>query len=243
MLSLPIPATAGDGVPYADIRWDGGSLWDLMRQLGYREREYGHLDPDLVVHSRPRAAGWRGLFGQSDSAAGHLAKQGIGPGDLFLFFGLFQETEERGGALRFVGKSFHASWGYLEVDAVLDAGAGQVAAFAPEFPPFRPLYRGRKSYVYVARDRLSGSHLPGFGTFRYTPALRLSAPGRVSDWQLPALFRPGSLTYHRAPWRWGEPAGGHIALRTVGRGQEFVATVPTAHAWARDLIEGAQINE
>jgi hypothetical protein len=242
MLSLPIPADADEAVPYADIPnpWGSGSMRDLMRQLGCREYEHGHLDPDLLFRNYRRAPRWRGLFGQSDSAAGHLVNQGVGPGDLFLFFGLFRKTRvDESGALRFEGPLFHAVFGYLEVGCVLDAGVGESAAFAPEFPHFRPRYRGRRCRVYVASDRLSGTGLPGFGTFCYSDALRLSAPGRVSDWQLPALFHPGagaSLTYHGAAWRWGEPAGGRVALRTVGRGQEFVAATPEAYAWARGLV-------
>jgi hypothetical protein len=29
------------------------------------------------------------MLGQADIAAGHLAKQGVGPGDLFLFWGRY----------------------------------------------------------------------------------------------------------------------------------------------------------
>jgi Nucleotide modification associated domain 3 len=224
------------------VHWGQGSLLDLLKQLGHPQHAHAHLDPDLIASHYRRAPGWKGLFGQAHAAAGHLTKNAVGPGDIFLFWGLFQKTQERHGVLRFTGRRFHAIFGYLEIERVLDAGRGQTVPFAPEFPHFRPHYQGKTCRVYVARDQLSGTDLPGFGTLRYKPGLRLSTPdgNRVTDWQLPAFFHPergASLTYHRSAWWWGAPAVGRTALRAVSRGQEFVATPhPEICAWARDLI-------
>jgi hypothetical protein len=76
-----------------------------------------HLDPDLSPSTLPRPAGWRPLFGQVDRAQGHLRNQGVGPGDLFLFFGLFSPTSRLpGGRLRYAGQRdwIHVLWGWLE---------------------------------------------------------------------------------------------------------------------------------
>jgi hypothetical protein len=246
MLSLPIPDRPDGTVRYADIAWGAGTLLDLLRQLGYArfdEDAVAHLDPDLVAACYPRAPRWTALFGQVGAAATHLNGHRVGAGDLFLFWGLFRHTRERvGGRLRFAGQPFHAIFGYLEVDRVLAAGAGEAVPFAPEFPHFRPRYRGTNCRVYVARPRLSGTGLPGFGVFRYGAGLRLSAPdGRgVTDWQLPACLHPtggASLSYHGDPARWGAPTDGRVRLKTVCRGQEFVASPhPEITAWAHALI-------
>jgi len=55
-----------------------------------------HLDPDLDAASRRREPGWRPLLGQHGAAQSHLCNESVGPGDLFLFFGLFRRTEQRG---------------------------------------------------------------------------------------------------------------------------------------------------
>lgn len=244
MLSLPIPTDADETVRYADIPspWGQGSLLELLQQLGYPEHSHAHLDPDLVASHCRRAQGWKGLFGQVRAAAAHLTKNGVGPGDIFLFWGLFRKTQARDSVLRFMGQPFHAIFGYLEIACVLDAGIGQAVPFAPEFPHFHPRYHGTNCRVYLARDQLSGTDLPGFGTFRYKPELQLTTPdgNRVTHWQLPAFFHPdtgASLTYHRSAKRWGAPAVGRTSLRAVSRGQEFVAAPrPEICAWARDLI-------
>jgi Nucleotide modification associated domain 3 len=248
MVSLPIPDKDGT-VRYADIRWGERTLLDLLHQLGYTHiglQTPAHLDPDLVAARCPRASAWTGLFGQAAASATHLANQGVGPDDIFLFWGLFRHTEKQEGRLCFVGRPFHAIFGYLEVAEVLATGAGATVPWAPEFPHFQPRYQDTNCLVYVARRCLSGTDLPGFGTFRYSEALRLSVPaGRgVTDWQLPACFYPASgavLSYHGSPERWTEPCAGMTRLRVVARGQEFVAA-PNREicAWARALIAGAE---
>ena len=73
-----------------------------------------------------RKPDWRGIFGQCGAALGHLENKNneISLGDLFLFFGLFQETEEMVGdveKLKF-DKSKpekHVIWGWLQVDDII----------------------------------------------------------------------------------------------------------------------------
>ena len=38
--------------------------------------------------------GWQPLFGQDSAAETHLRNQGVGTGDIFLFFGLFRRVEQ-----------------------------------------------------------------------------------------------------------------------------------------------------
>ena len=59
-----------------------------------------HLDPDLNFdtyrHRKDRANWqlWRGMLGQAGIAQSHLNNQGVGSGDVFLFFGLYRRVEE-----------------------------------------------------------------------------------------------------------------------------------------------------
>jgi hypothetical protein len=249
MVSLPIPDAADGTIRYADLSWRSGTVLDLLHQLGYRRYDHdavAHLDPDLVAARYPRLPDWQPLFGQAGAAAAHLMANNVGAGDLFLFWGLFCHTREQEGRLQSVGRPFHTIYGYLEVEIVLDAGAGECVAFAPEFPHFRKSYLCKTCRVYVARPLLCGTDLPGSAVFRYHPGLRLTAPDaiRLTDWRLPACFHPQggtTLSYHSASHRWGPAAQGLTSLTAASRGQEFVAS-PSANvtAWARALIAATE---
>jgi len=80
-----------------------------------------HLDPDLREESLPRHKGWKPLLGQVGSSQGHLRKQAIGPGDIFLFFGLFREVIVNNSKLIFCQDSLpiHLIWGWLQVDRIV----------------------------------------------------------------------------------------------------------------------------
>jgi hypothetical protein len=194
---------------------DGSTYLELLERLGIGQlrpsgwrseplpvAELGaHLDPDLSRSTLPRPPGWRPLFGQVDRAQGHLRNQGVGPGDLFLSFGLFAETARLpSGRLRTAGRRhwIHLLWGWLEVDRVLPVGDGlpDELPWATGHPHWRARHLDRyrrQNTLYVARERstlLPG--LPGAGVFPcYRPSLRLSRPGSLrSVWRLPRALHP-----------------------------------------------------
>lgn len=231
MMPLPIPDRASP-IRYGDVRLHGYDLGALLADLTGDERWPGwgaHLDPDLVRSAYPRRPGWRPLFGQAGAAQGHLENHGVGPGDLFLFFGWFRRGRE----------DLHALWGWLYVDRVIRIGEDPVPAWAAYHPHCfgdRP-----KNTLYVARRGPGGA-----GVFRhYDESLRLTAPGATrSRWRLPGWFAPrdgaSPLSAHGLK-RWST-AGGWSRLESVPRGQEFVLDAkrwPEAIGWARDLIDGA----
>ena len=90
ILSLPIP-WSGSGLTYDKLFFKGNSLGKIVssltnsRILGNREV---HLDPHLSrsIYD-PCDPNWRQLFGQVDSAQGHLKNENVKKGDIFLFFG------------------------------------------------------------------------------------------------------------------------------------------------------------
>jgi hypothetical protein len=269
LVSLPIPDPGSD-LRYADCRLpDGSTYLELLERLGIHQVRYSsgrrvctepvdgalsvHLDPDLHRATLSRPPGWRAAFGQVDRAQGHLRNQGVGPGDLFLFFGLFgPTTPEPGGRLRRarVRDWVHLLWGWLEVDRVVPVADGLLdeVPWVAGHPHWRARHLDRyrrQNTIYLARERstlLPG--LPGAGVFpRDRPQLRLTRPGGTrSVWRLPLALHPdatGTPLTGQRPDAWSVEGDAAI-LRSSGRGQEFV--VPMAdgvRTWARTVLAAA----
>jgi hypothetical protein len=119
VLSLPIPHA--NGISYAQINSpiEGfRCLSEIVGQLAPSGERSAHLDPDLDAGSIDRGEGWRGIFGQSSAAQTHLDNNLVGPGDIFLFFGLFRRVKSNAsGRLRFVADEprRHVLFGWLKV--------------------------------------------------------------------------------------------------------------------------------
>ena len=257
MVSLPIPDERSK-VTYADISYNGASLGPLVSQLTRGEiaaHSPAHIDPDLAQDSLPRLAGWRPIFGQTGPAQGHLRNNGVGPGDLFLFFGLFQRVEGRDGVYTWARnvRPCHVIWGWLQIAEVLPIGNSKPpsgyewAAYHPHFD------RGREpnNVVYVASrhleiDGVETNGMPGAGVctfFSTRQQLTASPVETTTTWNLPAWFHPTGnrtpLTYHADARRWRRQ-GARTALKTVSRGQEFILDCdeyPEAVAWVWDLLQ------
>jgi hypothetical protein len=141
MISLPIPEEPSP-VSFSDCLIDPGmSVTALMTSLGMSDvklsrggkkirlpvsHELGaHLDPDLRHGNRAtRALGWRAMLGQVGAAERHLENCGVGPGDIFLFFGWFKHASHGGpGYLGYApgDRGFQAIWGWMEIEETLPA--------------------------------------------------------------------------------------------------------------------------
>ncbi len=104
LVPLPIPDKQSP-IRYQDITIAGQNLGKLASELTNgrsRASHFAHLDPDLIESAYPRAPGWRPIFGQVDAAQSVLAREGVGPGDLFLFFGWFRRVTAAAGRFRYV---------------------------------------------------------------------------------------------------------------------------------------------
>lgn len=201
------------------------------------------------------------MLGQAGTAQSHLNKQGVGSGDIFLFFGLYRQVEETAQGCRFVRGTpeLHVLWGWLQVDQkyrVADLGPNDLP-WARHHPHLAYSRYDERNTVYAAAPKLDlgsdddGREIAGWGVFpKFGQGLVLTDPNGsgVSNWRLPRWFYPDGnkppLTYHPDRSRWRRDAD-HAYLRSVGRGQEFVlelAHYPDAIEWLSDLVRSLGSN-
>ena len=213
-ISLPIPAGAASRTTYGDLGLGEHAATASRGRLG--AGDLCHHDPMFCTDGTC-------LFGQVGAAQTHLANQGVGAGDVFLFFGLFREEE--------TGEPHHRIFGWMKIERMVDlprcreerkelTGLGHPHAIA---------LHGSNDCIYVG---------PGGMASRATDSLRLTVPGGPpSLWNRPDWLRKGGLSYHDRDDRWLR--GGR--LKSVARGQEFVADIGSRKApreWlARVLVE------
>ncbi len=255
LLSLPIPEDIKKTIRYSDISDPIGqfpSLGPVVEQLTNGELHgdsFAHLDPDLRPNSlSTRLSGWLQLFGQVDQSQTHLCNQGVGAGDLFLFFGLYRDVEVAKDKIRYVRGTLpkHVIWGWLAVGDVLKPISERDD---PEWARYHPHFTDQRSpnnTVYVAADRVFET-LPGAGVFdNYRSELCLTdeAQRTASLWRLPRWCAPRDghypFTYHQREERYCN-RNNHVMLQTTGRGQEFVLHTKIyseAVEWAKGLLKG-----
>ncbi|MBK8986248.1 MAG: hypothetical protein IPM39_09230 [Chloroflexi bacterium] len=257
LCSLPIP----DGRPerqqecrfYHQVQAGDVSLGQLVTDLTngrITPTTPLHLDPDLDAASAPRQSGWRAVFGQSGAAESHLQRLGVGPGDIFLFFGWFRQVAVVDGRFRYIpnASDWHVLFGWLQVERRIPlTAAADIPPWAADHPHCQRRQPLNPDALYIARETLDlpGVNLPGGGLFpRFHEGLRLTDPASEhrSRWRLPAWFhpanRPSALSYHGRSDRW-QLLDGAVQLDTVGRGQEFVLDAdhyPEALVWLHTLF-------
>jgi hypothetical protein len=199
LLSLPIPSD--DNFTYADFAYNGLSYDRLLKQLNPK-KEYSacHIDPDIrgdIWLTVPD--NWQPAFGQIDSAQGQLRNQGVGAGDLFLFFGWFKQVRQTlDGEFRFVigAPNLHVIYGYLQVERVLTQPNDIIKyGWHPHADGSR---RGNKTNaLYLARKTLSfdGSK-PGCGVLNFTENRVLTLDNcSMGTWkETPALMPTNIVT-------------------------------------------------
>lgn len=255
MLSLPIP-DEDSMIRYKDIRWNKHNVGDIIMSLtkGKISSDLrAHLDPDLNRGSIPRDKKWKPIFGQIAAAQGHLRNQNIGPGDLFLFFGLFREIVKGNSGFRYKAgsKPKHIIWGWLQTGEIVPVHTcdKQKYAWASYHPHFHK-DPDKSNTLYIAKKYLN---IPGIGDRKITGAsvfehysskLQLTdeASLKPSLWKLPKWFYPSGgkppLTYHPNMSSWHKKRD-HSLLQSAAKGQEFVLDCryyPEAIEWINSLI-------
>lgn len=148
-------------------------------------------------------------FGQVGAAQTHLERQGVGPGDVFVFFGLFADEA--------TGERHHRIFGYLRARTIHALCDGAPVAMLDLAHPHALGMHGANDAIW---------HGEGCTAAWASDALRLTVPGGPpSLWQRPDWLKPGGLSYHDRADRWIRAKNGGPKLQSVARGQEFVADI------------------
>ena len=195
-ISLPIPASTASQTTYADLQ--------LAEHAEKASR--GKVTADDLCHHDPmfRDNG-ECIFGQHSAAQTHLERQCVDVGDVFVFFGLFAEEA--------TGEAHHRIFGYLRVREKIHLDGGAPSDLVRLKHPHALAMHSRNDVIWRGEGALAK---------RASKALRLTVPaGPPSLWWRPEWLRQGGLSYHDRADRW--LTGGR--LRSVARGQEFVADV------------------
>ena len=215
-ISLPIPSNGYSRTTYGDLRLGDHAAATSRGKLGAS---------DLCHHDPMFTDGGQCLFGQCGAAQTHLVNQGVGVGDVFVFFGLFREKG---------GDPHHRIFGYQRIEEIVDL---------TQCDDFR-----REKLAALGHPHALGMHAKNDAIYvgeggtasRASNALRLTVPeGPPSLWDRPTWLKRGGLSYHDRADRWLP----HGRLRSVARGQEFVADIgrrKAARGWLDSVL--AEIN-
>ncbi len=156
MVSLPIPDKQSP-IRYRDIQWQEYNLGSLLSDFtGDRvpPSHFAHLDPDINRKSLSRQPGWRPIFGQTGAAQGHLKKNHIQVGDIFLFFGLFRNVIETPGRREWdkCSPSRHVLWGWLQIDEIQKVDSCSLSRYGwAKYHPHFHRSSDRNNTIYIAQ--------------------------------------------------------------------------------------------
>jgi len=196
-VSLPIPAGTASATTYGNL--------GLAEHAAKASK--GKLGSDDLCHHDPMFLPEEGIcaFGQHSAAQTHLEGQGVGLGDVFVFFGLFAEEE--------TGEPHHRIFGYLKVEEIVKLAQGVPRDLVEIGHPHALEMHSANDCIWRGEGRVAA---------RASEALRLTVPeGPPSVWKRPAWLKRGGLSYHDREDRWLSGK----RLRSVARGQEFVADI------------------
>jgi len=252
LLFFPIPDKFS-GIKYKDIKTsvDGyENLYELLKDLNatkIKEHYTAHLDPDLYANSLPREKGWKPLFGQEGKVLRHLQKEGVGIGDLFLFFGRFQHTIWDGDRIAYdkSQQDVHILFGYFCIGDIVDLNKPIPSEYQwiKYHPHFQSAETPNNIFIASKKFTINNTKFDGAKVFdKYSDKLRLSVYDKTKKyWKLPKWFYPflsgkPPLTYHLDKDRW-LLYDDYTVLQSVDIGQEFVLNCDFYPEWEKWVIE------
>lgn len=258
MLSFPIPYKYAP-VSFQDVSCKHGKISSLIDQLGRGRNNVPspetpcHLDPDLRKDSIARHENWRPAFGQAGNPQSHLFNNGVDVGDIFLFFGLFQEVEHAGllgWTYKLGSKPVHAIYGWMQVGKRISGSAKDWVLgeylWLESHPHMHDLDKWENNTIYISDDSLKmdavEGRLLGSGVFQFHDDLVLTAKGHtVSKWTLPKWV--GDIKNSKFSIKNSEQhlerSSEDTILKTTGIWQEMVINTedyPLMSSWVANII-------
>lgn len=260
---LPIPEV-GNEIKYEDLKFDGeNNLLKVMRDLNINQFTECHFDPYISSKMIPNDSpinSWKRSLGQCDIAQSILKAEDIQKGDLFIFFGWFNQLKLENGKFKYVNFSgYHKEgvqmiYGYLEVgdDIInIEKNDNQRADWVQSHPHYiqRNQFRG-ENVIYTANKELTFNvDKPGAGLFKFDQDLILTEGNSTrTNWILPELFHPSNeVEIKYLPLvNWKPIRNGKTRIKASSRGQEFVVIKDknkAIEAWAKNLINSHVVDE
>lgn len=232
---IPIPDTFGPfSHRYRDLKYDHVNIEDVFEVVKPKSSldDYCHFDPQLDQSI--------GLFGQVSGSQTTLEKQGVGTGDVFLFFGWYKNYS--------IKKDLHHLFGWLQIDRVLK-DPYEIKDFLDQKNINHPhgaieLYEKKNNTLYVSKEFIEINNektsLKGFGLFKKThPDLILTAPDRTkSIWKMPEKYFSNTNNLFMSLLKWEDEK--NCLIKSPGRGQECILDAENNQdviKWAIELIE------
>ena len=227
IFSLPIPQNGKSSKKYHELNFNGINGTQALKEVSSTKvtsEDFCHYDPALNEKI--------GLFGQAGSAQSELKNNGVGTGDLFLFFGWFKKKDDP-------NVNVHKIFGWLQIDEILE-GDREISTFLKRnniSHPHDPQYKEYKNNtIYVSKKN--------FGLFKkFSNDLVLTAPGySKSMWQFPKKYfgsvanKNGNIFLNRLKWK---DKNNILVDTNIGPGQEFILDAknsPRISFWAKSLI-------
>lgn len=253
MITLPIPSNKEEDYSYGELKTkDNQSIYEIMKSLNKNIKNGKsvpltkdtkcHLDPDLCEFSVSRKEEWKGAFGQINAAQKVLENNNVKEGDLFLFFGWFNDVEVQNKKYKFKkGNGRHTIFGYLQIDTIIYPMKEEIPEWLKKHPHASSLKRlnNPSNCIYIAKEKCTfNKNIKGYGMFTYNKELDLSKKGMTRTcWELPEFFKEVNITYHnKESWKEGY-------FKSACRGQEFVIEEnKEIEEWAIHLVENYSSN-
>ena len=248
LVMIPIPNDK-DTTTYKELKlYKNMPIYDLLIENKYYSTKIKnmqcHADPNISNFFKVKP--FLGSVGQCMSAQSLLKNQKINKGDIFIFFGLFNEATFDGNKLSIHDYSNlkHIMFGYLEIGDIIEPqiDIDLIEKYQKKYPWIdkQPHWNADKykdiknNCIYIASEHCSfDNNIPGYGMFNYKEDLILTKSNEkcVTHWDLPKPIRDLKITYRSKKETSNEY---FIAAR---RGQEFVIQENDyVTDWAKQLI-------
>ena len=244
--SIPIPDKVGPfSHRYRDLKYDHLKIEDVFEEVDAVKPK---LNLDDYCHFDPQLNQSIGLFGQLGFSQKELDNQGVGAGDIFLFFGWFRNYSIK-------KRDLHHLFGWLQIDRVLK-DPYEIKDFLNQKNINHPhgateLYEKKKvknNTLYVSKEFIEINNkktlLKGFGLFKKTHHdLILTDPDPLktrTKWKMPEkYFSNTKHLFMSKRLNWIDEKNCLIDSNT-GPGQELILNSelnPKLIDWVMDLIE------